>query len=77
MAAPSHPIAALDASYYGNPIVDYGGRLQAAVKSAQSQWHLPDCNYLVDIRAKQPAIVDRLLRRCGTIRSTGPRAAAG
>jgi len=61
MAAPSHPIAALDASYYGNPIVDYGGRLQAAVKSAQSQWHLPDCNYLADIRAKQPAIVDRLL----------------
>jgi hypothetical protein len=59
-----HPISALDASYYNNPIGDCPGRLATAVRLAQARRSLPDCDYIADIRAKRPALVDLALRYC-------------
>jgi hypothetical protein len=59
-----HPISALDASYYINPIGNYPGRLASAVRLAQASWPLPDCDYVGDIRAKRPALIDVSLLDC-------------
>ncbi len=54
----SHPICALDASYYNNPIGDSPGRLAAGVRLAQARLPLPDCDYFADIRDRCPALID-------------------
>ncbi len=59
-----HPISALDASYYINPIGNYPGRLATAVRLAQASLPLPDCDYVGDIRAKRPALIDVSLLDC-------------
>jgi hypothetical protein len=59
-----HPICALDATYYNNPIGDSPGRLTTAVKRAQSQRRLPDCDYIADIRTNRPAVVDLAVAYC-------------
>ncbi len=63
-AAASHPISALDVSYYINPIGDSPGRLATAVRLARVSRPLPDCDYVGDIRAKRPALIDRSLLDC-------------
>ena len=62
--AACHPISALDASYYNNPIGDCPGRLATAVRLAQSKRPLPDCDYLADIHVKRPALVDLAVLMC-------------
>jgi hypothetical protein len=59
-----HPICALDATYYNNPIGDSPGRLSTAVRRAQSARPLPDCDYIADIRRNQPAVVDLAVAYC-------------
>jgi hypothetical protein len=59
-----HPICALDASYYNNPIGDCPGRLATAVRRAQSKRPLPDCDYVADIRTNRPAVVDLAVAYC-------------
>lgn len=54
-----HPITTADASYYVCPLVDSNDRLCRAVKlSDNSFFHLPTCNYLLDLISASPAIVD-------------------
>ncbi|MFI5461587.1 MAG: hypothetical protein ACHRXM_39890, partial [Isosphaerales bacterium] len=59
-----HPISALDASYYNIPIADCPGRLATAVRLAQARRPLPDCDYIADIRANRPALIDQGLLYC-------------
>jgi hypothetical protein len=59
-----HPICALDASYYNNPIGDSPGRLATGVRLAQARQPLPDCDYIADIRAKRPVLIDLTLLEC-------------
>jgi hypothetical protein len=59
-----HPICALDASYYNNPIGDSPGRLATAVRLAQAKQPLPDCDYIADIREKRPALIDLAIWYC-------------
>jgi hypothetical protein len=59
-----HPICALDASYYNNPIGDSPGRLVTAVRRAQAKRPLPDCDYVADIRTNRPAVVDLAVVYC-------------
>jgi hypothetical protein len=53
-----HPICALDASYYNNPIGETPGRLATAVRLAQARRPLPDCDYVADVHSKRPALID-------------------
>jgi hypothetical protein len=59
-----HPICALDATYYNNPIGDSPGRLSTAVRRAQAARPLPDCDYVADIRRNRPAVVDLAVSYC-------------
>jgi hypothetical protein len=57
-------IVLLDASYYNNPIGDSPGRLTTAVRRAQCDRPLPDCDYVRDIRTNHPSLVDLALTYC-------------
>ncbi|HVS36615.1 MAG TPA: hypothetical protein VMS17_13720 [Gemmataceae bacterium] len=64
LAAAFHPICALDATYYINPIVDDDDHWGKAVAVAQRRhWALPDCDYLGDVLAQKPVLVDDYLIR--------------
>jgi hypothetical protein len=64
LAAAFHPICALDATYYGNPIVDDDNHWGKTVAQARLRhWDLPDCDYLGDILDRKPALVDDYLIR--------------
>jgi MFS family permease len=61
VSGPFHPIAARDASFFNNPIVGGHGRLQKAVAREADRWPLPACDYLADIRRRQPKLIDNRL----------------
>ncbi len=55
-----HPIAMADASYYARPLGV--GRLCEVVAASPPDWGLPPCDYLADIKSRQPLLVTRRLK---------------
>ncbi|MCP4041071.1 MAG: glycosyltransferase family 39 protein [Gammaproteobacteria bacterium] len=59
---PSHPIAMADASYYARPLTQESGRLCKVVAASPPEWQLPPCDYLADLKSRQPLLVTRRLK---------------
>ena len=62
LSAIFHPISAPDATYYGNVVVDAEDHMRKTVEMTRARrWELPECDYLHDVLARRPAVLDDYL----------------
>jgi len=61
-----HPIVVRYASFYGSPLTDSPDRLCRAVRRAQSDWPLLECDFLADLKRSRPFLVTRVIQALGS-----------